>query len=186
MKVAEQPLSFSIVILALIISVLTTISAAQSIQKKPTQRRRAANPSFTCPDSEAQQACKSYAELLKAKDTGLPLDAYVCFRKSVDEFFLISFSQPYFRTKWDPDSKQMVVDYDYTPPGRGSARTYKNGIEDSSAMPSLFFSGQWYPVLEPEEGMFVSDKINSKKSDESDHDVGVSIDESQVKKLSPV
>lgn len=148
------------------------ICAAQSTQKKSIQKRPAEN-SFKCPDQEAQQACKSYSELLKVKNTSLPSNAYVCFRKNADEFFLITFSQPIFHQKWDPDLKQTVMDYEYNPPGRGSARTFQNGIEDSSAIPSFFFSGHWSPGLEAgaDKGMFVSDKINS-KSHENDSDVG--------------
>jgi hypothetical protein len=160
--------------------IVAAVCAAQTAPKRPIQKKRPAHSAFACPDSEAQQACKSYLELLKVKDTGLPDNAYVCFRKNADEFFLISFSKPYFRKNWDQDSRQTVVDYDYTPPGRGSARTFKNGVEDSTVMPTLFFSGRWTPSFIPDEGTFVSEKINQKKPDESDPDVGVSIDESQV------
>ena len=183
--VLEQQKSLSAIILArstLVILIVTAICVAQTTQKKPTQKKRAAHSTFACPDAEAQQACKSYTELLKVKDTSLPSNAYVCFRRSVDEFFLISFSQPLFRKKWDPDARQMMVDTEYMPVGRGYGRTYKNGIEDSSAIPSLFFSGQWIPSspFQQDEGTFSSDKINSTKSDENDRTVGVSIEESQV------
>jgi hypothetical protein len=48
-------------------------------------------------------------------------------------------------------------------------------------MPFLFFSGQWQPpILYSESGSFISDKINSKKQDENDRNVSVSIEETQV------
>jgi hypothetical protein len=146
--------------------------------KKPAPKPQISSSSFACPDAEAQKACKSYDELLKAKDTSLPTEGYICFRENDDEFFVISVSKPYFRKRWDRDLKQMVVDDETTSPGRGSARTYKDGVEVSGMMPSLSFKGKWYPY--PESGMFSSDEINFKKQDDSNRNVGVSIDENQV------
>ena len=157
-----------------------TICVGQVPQKKSAQKTPAEHSTFICPDSEAQQACKSYQELVKAKDPSLPSsDYYACFRKSVDEFFVVHFSKPYFPKHWDPESRQMVVDESAHSAGRGLAQTYANGVLDSSAPPSIFFSGQWQPLFS-ESGIFASDKINGAKQDEKDTNVGISIDETQA------
>jgi len=164
-----------------IAAVLTAaICSAQAPSKKPSPNTHATHSSFVCPDPEAQQACKSYQELVKAKDEGLPAsDAYICFRKNIDEFFVVSFFTPYFRKHWDQELKQMVAD-ESQHPGYGVAEVYKDGVLDLNTMPSLFFSGQWQSLPFSGSGYFVSDKINRKKQDENDPNVGVSIDESQV------
>jgi hypothetical protein len=165
-----------------IVSVLIagTVCAGQAPQKKSDRKTPTEHSAFVCPDAEAQQPCKSYQELLKAKDTGLPAsDSYICFRKRVDEFFVVHISKPYFQKHWDQDLKQMVAD-EAAHPGSGYAQTYKDGVLDLNTMPSLFFSGQWQPIPDSESGFFVSDKINRTKQDENDPNVGVSIDETQV------
>ncbi len=92
---------------------------------------------------------------------------------------MVSFSMPYFHTRWDPESKQRVTDPDQTCPGQGAAQTYRNGVQDISVMPTLIFGGKWIPAY-GDVGVFVSDKINFKPQDEKDTDVGVTIDESQL------
>src|ERR1700736_3014886 len=125
----------------LVVAVCCSAHSAQSPPaKKPiAENPRTPRPSFECPDVEAKQACKSYEELRKAKDTGLPDDGYACFRKNTDEFFVFSIADPFFRKRWDADQKQMVVDTEYTPSGYGFAHAYKNGIQDSTTMPTLVF-----------------------------------------------
>jgi len=115
--------------------------------------------------------------LLKARDTGLPNDGYVCFRKNEDEFFVVWFSKPHFRRKWDSDLKQMVIDDEATAPGLGDASSYRDGVADSRVMPRMSFSGTWMPL--GESGMFSSEKINGKKKDEKDQTTGIFIDENQ-------
>lgn len=160
--------------------VVGTVCAGQALHKKSAPQKPAEQLAFVCPDAEAQQACKSYQELLKAKDTSLPVgSAYICFRKHVDEFFAIKFSQPFFLKHWDETSKQMVTAN--TPsPGSGYTQTYKNGVQDTSIVPTFSFVGQWRPFPYSESGVFVSDVINMTKQDENDPNVGVSIDEAQV------
>jgi len=156
-----------------------TVCAGQAPPKKSAPKKPAEKPTFVCPDAEAEQACKSYRELLKAKDTGLPVsDVYVCFRKKVDEFFVVYIPQPYFRRHWDQESKQIVVESPR--PGVGYAQTYKDGVLDSNAMPFFIFSGQWQAFEGSEVRFFSSDTINRKKQDEKDPTVGVSVDETQV------
>ena len=157
--------------------------AAQAPQPKPTSAKKPRpRPLFECPDPEAKQACKSYEELLRAKDSGLPNDDYVyaCFRKKTDAFFMLSFAGPSFQEHWDQDRKQMVADREYTPPGYGWARAYTNGIADSSDMPSLSFSGTWHAPIYKGAGTFISDYINFKEQNKEDKDVGVSIDDEQI------
>lgn len=152
---------------------------AASGAKKLTRKTPQSAPSLVaCPEPETQKACKSYEELVRAKDTGLPGHAYVCFRKDSDEFFVISFTEPYFLKHWDRELKEVVIDTEQTRPGGEFARTYRNGVEDSSVPPSLFYRGRWSPY--GESGLFASEKINFKKQDENDPEVGVSIDENQL------
>lgn len=161
----------------LVVLIIAATCAGQASQKKSEKKARPPASSFVCPDPEAQKACKSYQELLKAKDSGLPIEGYVCFQKNLDVFFVVLFSRPYFPRRWDKELKEMVVDTESNPPGHGYAQSYKDGIADSAVPPSLFFSGTWIPY--PESGTFTSNEVNFKKQDTSDADVGVSIDETQ-------
>jgi len=155
------------------------VCAGQAPPKKAAPKTPTAKPVFVCPDTEAQQACKSYQELLKARDSGLPAtNAYICFRKSADEFFVVTFNRPYFPKHWDKESKELVPD-DSARRGFGHAETYKDGVLDSTAMPSLSFSGEWLPLY-PESGFFTSNKINGMDLDEKDPNVGVSIEDAQI------
>jgi len=87
--------------------------------------------------------------LVKAKDESLPDDAFVCFRKKQDEFFVFTITRHSFIKHWDEEKKQMVPDK--TPiPGFGYTQTYKDGVLASTRMPVFNFSGQW----EPESGYF--------------------------------
>lgn len=148
-------------------------------QEKPARKAaKPVSPSFVCPDSESQKACKSYDELVKAKDDGLPSHGYVCFRKNQDDVFVISFSKPVFRTHWNADSKKYSFDDQQKLYGFGSAQTYRDGVQDDSVMPSLSFDGTW--TILAGSPMFVSDQINFKSKDEKDKDVGVSIYDSQL------
>lgn len=136
---------------------------------------------FICPDAEAKQACMSYRELLDAKDSGLIDeldDTYVCFRKSTDEFFVIAYSNPTFGKVWNPNLKRMVLDSTKRPEGSGYAESYKDGIEDSTVMPSIFFAGFWIPYPQPG-GVFVSDEINFEKQKPGQAS-NVSVSQSQV------
>ena len=63
--------------------------------------------------------------------------------------------------------------------GRGFVYSYKDGVEDSSVMPTLSFTGTWSPF--GESGLFSADAINHSKLDANDSDVGISIGESQIK-----
>jgi hypothetical protein len=160
--------------------IASTVCAGQAPSKKPARKPPAAQPSFVCPDAEAQQGCKSYQELLKAKDKTLPDDAYICFRKKEDEFFAFTFSRSYFTVKphWDAESKTFVLADPQI--GIGYAQTYKDGVLVSTTMPTFNFSRQWKQTPFSESGIFISDELNSKKQDENDHDVGVSIDDTQI------
>lgn len=158
---------------------------SQSSPTKAAAPKARTRTTFECPDPEAKQACKSYEELLRAKDTSLPSDGYVCFRKNADEFFVFSFTKPYFRKRWDAEEKQTVIDSDYTPSGAGSVRTYTNGIEDDNSMPSFFFSGKWqampsFSAKQAIDSAFTSDTINFKKQSDDEKDVGISISDDQI------
>jgi hypothetical protein len=146
--------------------------------KKTAPKVRPAVPSFVCPDADAQQACKSYEELLKANDSGILNQDYVCFQKNQDKFFVVRFSKPHFSKKWDPDLKQMIVDSEAKSTGIGDVKSYKEGVQNLTMMPSLIFSGTWVPYPDPESGTFRADSVNFKKKQDDDP-VVVFIDESQ-------
>src|SRR5437588_5399733 len=113
-------------IILFVASVIAVTDAHQTAKpKKTAPKPHPKSSSFTCPDPEAAQGCKSYEELVKAKDNGLPDTGYVCFRKNEDEFFVIWFNAPFFKKHWDSELKKLVVDDDATAPGRGHATSYK-------------------------------------------------------------
>jgi hypothetical protein len=156
-----------------------TICKGQSPPKKLVQKTPVAQSAFACPDAEAKPACRSYQELLKAKDKSLPdSDAYICFRKNVDQFFVLGLGTPYFPKHWDEDSKRMVSDS--TPiEGFGYAQTYKDGVLDTATIPSFSFSGQWRWLQSfSESPYFTSTEFNFESQDQSD--TGVSIRATQV------
>jgi hypothetical protein len=171
-------------ILTFLIIVASCLCQSTSTAKKPAQKTEPhPRSSFVCPDPEAKSACKSYEELLLAHDSALPLRGYVCFRKKEDDIFTISFSKPYFQTRWDPELKKSVTDPDQKIYGNGVAQTYRDGVQDSSVMPSVIFGGKWAPFGwgdSSEGGIFVSDTMNFKAQDEKDTDTGVSIDGIQL------
>src|ERR1700676_1518152 len=167
----------SIIIVGVLI--FNIVGAGQAPPKKPARKTPAPQSTSLCPDAEAQPGCKSYQELLKAKDKSLPDDGYVCFRKKEDEFFVVTFTTATFTIKpyWDAEAKKLVLDNPQL--GFGYAQTYKDGVLDSTRMPAFNFSGQWKQRYSGS-GYFNSDELNDKKQDENDHDVGVSIDETQI------
>ncbi len=169
----------------LCVLLLTVLCAKLSIGQTNNPVKKAAPKtqpiSFFCPDPDAGQACKSYQELVKAKDAGLYEDAYYCFRKKQDQFFFVWFSKPYFRKHWDSENKRMWPDKDATSAGRGSAGTFTNGVEDYSAMPRLFFNGTWLPWAlsgQADTGLFSSTSVNHAEHKDGDP-VVVTIDDTQ-------
>lgn len=169
--------------LAILLAVLamagTCIAQTPGPAKSAAPKTKSAPPPFACPDPEAQKACKSYEELVRAKDIGLRSRAggCVCFRKDSDEFFEVSFRQPYFPKHWNAELKTMEVDPEATRVGYGSAHSYKDGVDTSGVMPSVIFSGTWHTF--GESAYFNAEKINFTKIDVSDPDVGLTIDDSQ-------
>ena len=140
--------------------VSTPKKAATNNKALPRERPGAA---FTCPEPEAKQSCNSYVELARAKDSGLPTkadDRYVCFRRNVDEFFVVGFGAPFFERSWNEKYKKMMIDPDATQEGSGFASTFKDGVDDSRVVPSLFFTGTWRPY---DDGMFSATDINFEK-----------------------
>jgi hypothetical protein len=147
--------------LCLPIVFLIAVSCISQTAKKQAPK---AQSLFVCPDAASKQGCKSYQELVKARDKGLPSnDYYVCFRKDLDEFFVVSFTKPPLKV----DGPTTLV------PGVGYASSYKNGVDDSTTEPNLEFSGNWNQYG------FVANLINFEAKDEKDNVTGVVISESQ-------
>jgi len=160
------------------------IAQTASAPKKPaTKSSSYAAASFVCPDPEYEQACKSYEELLKARDAAVTPAAgntrFVCFRKKTDEFFVIYFSTPIFSKKWDEQLQQLVVDPGATDQGFGAVHTFVDGVLEVSAAPSMSFTGKWIAGYYGG-GSFVSNMINFKKQDETNPESSVVIDDSQI------
>jgi len=159
------------------------IAQTASAPKKPASKSlSSAAPSFACPDPEYEQACKSYEELLKARDEAVTPAAgntrFVCFRKKTDEFLVIYFSTPIFSKKWDQQLQQLVVDPTATYQGLGTVHTFKDGVLEGSAAPSMIFVGKW--IAGYDGGTFVSNVIDFHKQDETNPASSVVIDDSQI------
>lgn len=151
---------FLLVLLTVTSSSQTTNLQKKAALKKPAAKSATPRPVFTCPDPEAKQGCKSYEELARAKDSGLPGkfdERYVCFRKNADEFFVVAYSTPLFQPTWNEKYKKAIVDPSATSEGSGFASTYVNGVDDSHTMPAFFFEGTWRPY---EDGLFSASKFN--------------------------
>ncbi len=148
--------------------------------KETVLPRKPVQSSFTCPDSAAAQSCKSYGELLRAGDRGLPSEgyvrSYVCFRKHIDEFFSVWFTPPDFRKHWDAESQEMVIDDSASSVGRGGTSSYKDGVEDYRVQPNLAFKGKW--TLLGHSVVFASEKLLF-VADNPGNDSVVSIDDRQ-------
>jgi len=100
---------------------------------------------FQCPEGGYTQSCKSYQELVQAKDEDVAANL-VCFREVTDEFFVINVGYVSESTytwyhldhgfyRLQPGAKQS---------GSVSIYTFKNGIQDSSQNPYLIASGNWF------------------------------------------
>ena len=118
MTVAQQNPKNGFAGLAILLAVLamagTCVTQTSRPAKSAAPKTKSAPPPFACPDPEAKKACKSYEELVKAKDAGLPAGGYAWFRKDSDDFFVVSFTHPYFPKHWNPELKTMEVDPEAT------------------------------------------------------------------------
>ena len=167
----------------MIVVIYAAGQVAHSSKRKSTGPR--APSSFTCPDPEAKEACKSYEELSRAKDKGLPDNGYICFRKNIDELFVVYFSLPSFEKHWDARLKQMVPDKDAKDSGFGFASSCKDGVSDPSITPNVNFLGTWHPSFPITTSYFTGEQIgpdmNVEKIDESDIAQGIVINDDQFK-----
>jgi hypothetical protein len=148
------------------------VSAPQT-EAKPKPKDR--NPdSFVCPDPEAKKACASYEELKRANDPTLKEflsssgRAFICFRKNVDEFFLIRFDWPTYLSQrhFDRDLKKMVINDDATQTGYVHTVTFDNGIDNSVRVPGFTFKGTWTYFDESLGASFFQGRNIFEKSDE--------------------
>jgi hypothetical protein len=108
---------------------------------------KAQTSAFLCPEGGYAQSCKSYQELVQAKDEDVD-GTLVCFREYTDEFFVINvgfvsestyswYHLDHGLYKVRPGAKQSGNPYVYT---------FKNGIHDSAQNPYLIASGTWYAL----------------------------------------
>jgi hypothetical protein len=136
----------------------------QSVSSKATAKTLSAQhypaaQDFHCPDTKAKQACDSFAELLKAKDSDIPASGYACFRPEDDEFFVVEFTQPSFVWTIDPDTKKRTIPQGSKSIATGSMTSFRNGVTDSSVLPTFFFLGSWRPLWD-NESVFASEQVN--------------------------
>ena len=127
----------SVALMNLIVPLLVAGGCAAQTSRPtdmPAEKTQPTASAFTCPDPEAQKACKSYEELVKAKDTSLPNGGYACFRKEKDEFFVVLFTNPIFLPPKATDH------------GAGYAHTYEDGVQNPEVVPAITFSGTWHQV----------------------------------------
>jgi len=112
------------------------VKALPTAPAKPVAPPRAKSP---CPDGAFQQACDSYAELVKAKDddvshitTMSTLDIHlVCFRGTEDSFFVLNMTSiGWNKRHFDPSTKTIVGDDDATQPlVDGHVKSFVKGIQ---------------------------------------------------------
>jgi len=159
----------SIKIRRLLLSIILLPSVALVAADQPSRR-----PQISCPETAFQRGCTSYAELVKAGDSGVRLvDArdvnLVCFRRDRDSFFVFNLSTPSRsardRTAWDkwrevaggkqsPDSGAKADGY-------GWVVEYNEGINsESRTMPMQQFEGKWSVPWSP---VFRAQTINNEE-----------------------
>jgi hypothetical protein len=110
-----------------------------------------------CPEAAFQRGCTSFAELVKAGDTGVKLldtrDVnLVCFRRDRDSFFVFNLTMPsrnaHDRTSWDKWKEvggvKQSPDSGAKADGYGWVTEFTDGINsESRTMPMQQFEGKW-------------------------------------------
>ncbi len=165
---------FLISIVGLVATKVAAGQATVSKQSVTQQTAKGRNAQFTCPDSFAAEACKSFEELYRAGDEGVYVEAasvskntgYVCFRRGSDEFFVIWLTQPSFLKHLDGETHKLVPNDDATDSGLGHIYAFAHGIEDFSLQPSFYFLGIWSEPLAP---TFEAMKIDGQEISDPDH-----------------
>ena len=104
---------------------------------------------MSCPDSNAKLACRSFQELVAAKDKDLLTEfahepqVNICFRPNEDVFFDLWFVEPdtaAFPLAWQENAK-AVLEPRFTMYGQAQFLYYKNGVWDEDHC--LAVSGKW-------------------------------------------
>src|SRR5215475_7222353 len=108
---------------------------------------------FVCP--VVSVGCTSYKELVNARDEGVISDVkYVCFRESVDEFFVVKVHAPLalsysaFWYKWNSKLADYELSYDRRALGIVQLQTFQNGVANETTMPSIYAFGKWAAVVD--------------------------------------
>ena len=132
------------------VSAFAQTKPAQNSHSAPAPAKKAVSmPSIKCDDPESSKACKSFKQLMDAKDKDLTnmvlgdpgpgIDthrSYVCFRPNVDTFFIIQADEP---------KKGMLYRY---PLG-------------SKFLPSFAFLDREHPVSEETKKRWVDEHVDS-------------------------
>src|SRR5215831_2469039 len=169
-------------LIALLVS--TGLSQTGRVRKKAPPKpqptpQSTPQPLFVCPEPAFEQGCRSYRELVAGKGKRLPDEnCYVCFRKGVDEFFVISFSTPIYPLVWNETLHKSVLDPQATAAGFGLIESYQDGVQKDTAPPSVEFSGTW-KCYGRDPGFFSADEINHQPKDPEDEISFVNINDAQ-------
>jgi hypothetical protein len=127
-------------------------AAGQSTKAKAPNAQKASKPTeptFTCPDPLATEACKYFEELYAAHDNSVGREwdstglEYACFRQGSDQFFTVHLSGPGRLAGMRGFSQKGQLAQELTPIGLGRMSAFAHGVEDMSITPFLFFSGNW-------------------------------------------
>ena len=166
-------------LIALLVS--TGLSQTGRVRKKaPPKPQPTPEPSFVCPEPAFEQGCRSYRELVAGKGKRLPDENYyVCFRKDVGEFFVISFSTPIYPLVWNETLHKSVLDPQATAAGFGVIESYQDGVQKDTAPPSVEFAGTWKSYGR-DPGFFRADEINHQPNDPKDEVSLVNINDAQI------
>jgi len=134
---------------------------------------------FSCPNVSA--GCASYEGLLGAHDKSLDSSSvyYACFLDYEDYFFVIGghfwgWLRPQKFWIWNKRTAQYDFNLKAHDDGDVYITTYRDGVEDSSSMPSTYLDGQWMTL-------FFDTNLNFFGSDGSaSHLTAMAIDDSRV------
>lgn len=122
--------------------------AVPALVKAACSQQSESNLKLGCPDRQSSRACKSFQELIAAKDEDLVSaippkragHAYICFRQKEDVFFVLWYSDPE-DTHWEKASTS------FTQFGAVELQRFKHGVYEHGAE-SAYASGLWRKVSE--------------------------------------
>lgn len=117
---------------------------AQTGITRSNQKTEKTAGTMDCPDPDARVACRSFQELLAAKDEDLMYNlkpamgqVFICFRPKEDVFFLLRGSDP-DDERWEKKERSAI----FTQSSAVELSRFKNGVFDHGGE-SAFARGEW-------------------------------------------